>query len=148
MKSARRRAREFALQALYQWQLNTDDAKVVAAEISSNPEFAQADAPHFNALFLGAVADAEAIRAIIHPHLDRSMNSLSPVEHAILLIGGYEFRACLEIPYKVIINECVELAKSFGGTDGFKYVNGVLDKMALDIRAVEIQAARTGKPTA
>jgi transcription antitermination protein NusB len=140
MKSARRRSREFALQALYQWQLNAATPKDVSADIKATPGFDQADEPHFDLLVGGAIKQVDELRASITPHLDRALGSLSPVEHAILLIGTYEFKHCLEIPYKVIINECVELAKSFGGTDGFKYVNGVLDKLAADIRAVEIAA--------
>ena len=78
-------------------------------------------------------------------HIDRRAELLSPVEHAVLLIGGFELLHCIEIPYKVAINEAVELAKSFGGTDGHKYVNGVLDKAALDLRPVEVGAARAAK---
>ena len=75
-------------------------------------------------------------------HVDRKTTELSPVEHGVLLIGAYELTHCIDIPYKVAINEAVELAKSFGGTDGHKYVNGVLDKAAADLRAVEVQARR------
>ena len=78
-------------------------------------------------------------------HIDRKTAHLSPVEHAVLMIGAYELRHCIEIPYRVAINEAVELAKSFGGTDGHKYVNGVLDKVAVDLRPVEVRATREGR---
>ena len=97
----------------------------------------QADADTLRALLHGAIEDAAALRADIARHIDREVETLSPVEHAMLLIGAYELRHRLEIPYRVVINEAVELAKSFGGTDGYKYVNGVLDKLAGQLRSQE-----------
>ncbi len=88
----------------------------------------------------GAIAHVGALRAAISPHLDRPIAELSPVEHAVLLIGAYEMTHHVEIPYRVVINEAVEVAKSFGGTDGFKYVNGVLDKLGADLRPGESRA--------
>jgi len=93
-------------------------------------------------LLEGAVAGAPEMEALITPLLDRAYRSLSPVERGILLLAGFEFRKCPEVPYRVIINEAIELAKSFGGTDGHKYVNGVLDKMVAQLRAPEVQAGR------
>ena len=139
-KSARRRARECAVQGIYQWQLNPQDPTLIAAELNEDEQFRDVDQNHFRDLFYGVVAQVDALRAAVTPHLDRPMNELSPIEHAILLVGAYEFEHHLEIPYRVVINEGVELAKSFGGTDGFKYVNGVLDKLAAVMRAVEIGA--------
>jgi N utilization substance protein B len=95
-------------------------------------------------LLHGCIAEASALDAGITPLLDRPMAEISPVEHAILWIGEYEFKNCLDVPYRVVINECIELAKAFGGTDGHKYVNGVLDKLAADVRATEIAALRRG----
>ena len=141
-RTPRHRAREFALQGLYQWLLNNEDAGAIDAHIREAHGFDKADAEHFNALLYGAIRDAPALRAEITPLIDRPIALLSPVEHAALLIGAYELKNHIEIPYKVVINEAVELTKSFGGNDGHKYVNGVLDKLALKAREVEVIAAR------
>jgi N utilization substance protein B len=140
--SARRKAREFALQGLYEWLLNGADAGVVDAHVREQEGFAKSDAAHFDMLLHGCIREAAALDAVLLPYLDRKLAQLSPVEHAALMIGSYELQHCLEIPYKVAINEAVELAKSFGGTDGHKYVNGVLDKAAAALRTVEVEAAR------
>lgn len=137
MKSARRRSREFAMQGLYQWQVNAGDAGQIAANLMQTKGFADADEKHFRALLQGTTAQAETLRVALGPCLDRPIAGLSPVEHAILLLGAYEMTHHVEIPYRVVINEAVELAKTFGGTDGFKFVNGVLDKLALVLRAHE-----------
>lgn len=141
-KSPRRRSRELALQGLYQWRLSAAEAGVVDAHMREQEEFPKCDKPHFDALLHGCIREAAELDKLIIPHLDRPPKELSPVEHGVLLIGAYELKHCIEIPYKVVINEGVELAKSFGGTDGHKYVNGVLDKLAQDLRPVEVQAAR------
>jgi transcription antitermination protein NusB len=137
MKSARRRSREFAMQGLYQWQVNAGEPAAIAADLMQTKGFADADEKHFRALLQGTTEQAEHLRAALGPCLDRPMEGLSPVEHAILLVGAYEMTHHVEIPYRVVINEAVELAKTFGGTDGFKFVNGVLDKLALVLRAHE-----------
>jgi transcription antitermination protein NusB len=146
-KSARRRSREFALQGLYQWLLGGDKASAIVAHVSEQDGFAKCDRAHFDALLHGAIDEAAALDAALARHVDRKTSQLSPVEHAALMIGVYELRHCLDVPYRVAINEAVELAKAFGGTDGHKYVNGVLDKCAGDLRPVEVaarQAARRG----
>ncbi|MDB5805058.1 MAG: utilization substance protein [Betaproteobacteria bacterium] len=142
MKSARRRSREFAVQGLYQWQLNATDPTLIADDLKRTKGFEQADEKHFRELLYGTVEHAESLRAELRPYLDRPVKELSPVEHAILLVGVYELKHHVEVPYRVVINECVELAKTFGGTDGFKYVNGVLDKAAAGMREIEIKGAR------
>ncbi len=142
MKSSRRRSREFALQGLYQWQLAGTDPQTISTQLSDAEGFNKIDAKYFTLLLEGSVAGAADMEALIAPLLDRAYKSLSPVERGILLLAGFEFRACPEVPYRVIINEAIELAKSFGGTDGHKYVNGVLDKMATQLRAPEVQAGR------
>ncbi len=142
MKSSRRRSREFALQGLYQWQLAGTDPLIIAQQLGEAEGFSKIDVEYFNALLHGAVAQAAEMELLITPLLDRSYKSLSPVERGILLLAGFEFRACLEVPYRVVINEAIELAKSFGGTDGHKYVNGVLDKMAAQLRTAEMPAGR------
>lgn len=136
-KSARRRSREFALQGLYQWLLSHNDVGAIEAGLADTPGFDKADRGHFNALLEGAVSNREALHTVLSPYLDRPINELSPVEHATLLIGAFELVHHLEIPYRVVINEAVELAKSFGGTEGYKYVNGVLDKVAGSVRSAE-----------
>lgn len=139
-RSPRHRSREFALQGLYQWLLNNEDVGAIEAHIREAHGFDKADKAHFDALLYGAINAAGALRAELAPLIDRSIKELSPIEHAVLLIGALELRDHLEIPYRVVINEAVELTKSFGGIDGHKYVNGVLDKLAAKMREVEFQA--------
>jgi N utilization substance protein B len=107
--------------------------------------FDKCDAAHFDALLLGCIAEAADIDALLSRHVDRKTTQLSPIEHGVLMIGVYELTHCIDIPYKVAINEGVELAKTFGGTDGHKYVNGVLDKAAAELRTVEVDAARAAR---
>ncbi len=144
-KNPRRRARELALQGLYQWLVGGTDFAAVDAHMREQPEFDKCDREHFQALLQGCIEDAAALDAAIARHTDRRTAQLSPVEHAALLIGAFELRQCLDVPYRVAINEAVELAKAFGGTDGHKYVNGVLDKVAADLRPAEVAAARASK---
>ena len=141
MKSARRRSREFAVQGLYQWQLNAADTTLIADDLKTTRGFEQSDEKHFRALLYGVIEHAGDLHAALLPCLDRTLKELSPVEHAILLVGAFELAHHPEIPYRVVINECVELAKTFGGTDGFKYVNGVLDKLAAAARELEARGA-------
>ncbi|NGM88954.1 transcription antitermination factor NusB [Parapusillimonas sp. SGNA-6] len=144
-RSARRRAREFALQGVYAWLVRGDEGLQEAGEIDAhirdNEEFQEADATWFKTLLHGVLREAPSLRERFMPYVDRPLSELSPIEHGILLIGSFELIHHIEVPYKVAINEAVELAKSFGGTDGFKFVNGVLDKMAADVRPHEVQAA-------
>lgn len=142
MKSSRRRSREFALQGLYQWQLAGTDPETIVQQLGEAEGFDKIDTEYFKRLLTGAVAGAAEMEQRIAPLLDRAYKSLSPVERGILLLAGFEFTHCPEVPYRVIINEAIELAKSFGGTDGHKYVNGVLDKIAAQLRAPEMQARR------
>jgi N utilization substance protein B len=137
-KSGRRRSREFALQGLYQWQLAGTDAATIEQQMSAAKGFDKTDRAYFSALLAGAIRESERLEQSLQPHLDRKCAELSPVERAILLIAAYELQNQPDVPYKVVINEAVELAKSYGGTDGFKYVNGVLDKLAADKRPLEI----------
>lgn len=147
-RSSRRRSREFALQGLYQWLVSGEEAGVVDAHIREQDDFAKCDAAHFDALLHGCITEASGLDAVLARHVDRRTNLLSPVEHGVLLIGAYELTHCIDVPYRVVINEAVEVAKSFGGTDGHKYVNGVLDKAAADLRPAEVSAPRVarGKP--
>jgi N utilization substance protein B len=137
MKTDRRRSREFALQGLYQWQLAKTDAAVIARNLSEARGFDKIDAEYFTTLLEGAIAAAPEMEQAIAPHLDREYKRLSPVERAILLLAGYELAHQPDVPYRAVINEAVELAKSYGGTDGHKFVNGVLDKLAAQLRPAE-----------
>jgi len=141
-KSSRRRAREFALQGLYEWQLNRRSASSVDANIRELEDFAKCDRAHYDALLHGCIDQHAELDEALLKFLDRPVEELSPVEHAVLWIGAYELTHCLDVPYKVAINEAVELAKGFGGTDGHKYVNGVLDHLAPSLRPDEVKAAR------
>jgi N utilization substance protein B len=141
-KSTRRRSREVALQGLYEWLISGADAGVVEAHMREQEGFDKCDTAHFDALLHGCINEASDLDAVLARHVDRKTTELSPIEHGVLMIGTYELKHCIDVPYKVAINEAVELAKSFGGTDGHKYVNGVLDKAAAELRPVEVQAAR------
>lgn len=141
-KSARTRAREFAMQALYQYLVGRNDAESIDAFTRDLVGFHKADSAHYDALLHGCIRDAKELDANIIPLLDRPMAEISPVEHSVLWIGVYEFKNCLDVPLRVVINECIELAKAFGGTDGHKYVNGVLHKLAPSLRGDEVSADR------
>ena len=136
----RRRARELVLQGLYERQLGGAAAEQIAADLRDSAGHQRADQPYFGELWIGVAQDYDALVARIAPYLDRKAKDLSPVERAIIVIGSWELVNRLEIPYRVVINEAVELAKAYGGTDGHKFVNGVLDKVAADARAEEIAA--------
>jgi transcription antitermination protein NusB len=139
-RTPRHRAREFALQGLYQWLLNNEPAKTVVTNIRGAHGFDKADGEFFAALLYGAIEQSVELLAAFAPLVDRGIGELSPIEHAVLLLGAFELKNHPEIPYRVVINEAVELTKSFGGIDGHKYVNGVLDKLAPKLRADEVAA--------
>lgn len=136
-KSARRRARELALQGLYQWLLAREDSGAIHAHLTETPGFEKADQEHLDALLHGAIRAADELDTQIEPNLDRRIGDLSPVEHAVLMLATFELLRMPEIPYRVVLNEAVEIAKSYGGPDGFKYVNGVLDRVAARLRPLE-----------
>ncbi len=143
--SGRRRAREAALQGLYEWLIGGSETGVIDAHMREQEGFDEVDAAHFDALLHGCIAEAATLDALLAKHVDRKTTELSPVEHGVLMIGAYELKHCIDVPYKVAINEAVELAKNFGGTDGHKYVNGVLDKAAAELRPAEVEAARAAR---
>lgn len=136
-RTPRHRAREFALQGLYEWLINHEHIGAIESHIREAHGFEKADAMHFDVLLTGTIRSVAELREELAPLIDRPISELSPVEHAALLIGAFELKNHLEIPYKVVINEAVELTKSFGGVDGHKYVNGVLDKLASKVRVAE-----------
>ena len=137
-KSTRRRARELALQGIYQWRLTGGEAEQIEKQISGEKGLGRFDSEFFSQLLHGILRGHAELEAAVSTELDRPLDELSPVEFSVLLLGAYELLHHPEIPYRVIINESVELAKTFGGTDGHKYVNGVLDKMAAKARAAEV----------
>jgi N utilization substance protein B len=141
-KSDRSRAREFALQALYQHLVGGNDAAAIDAFTRDLAGFHKADSAHYDALLHGCIGEAAELDALILPLLDRKMAEISPIEHGVMWIGVYEFRHCADVPWRVVLNECIELAKEFGGTDGHKYVNGVLNGLAPKLRAAEVEADR------
>ncbi|HJS78662.1 MAG TPA: transcription antitermination factor NusB [Burkholderiales bacterium] len=137
MKHARRQAREVALQALYAWQLSGGDP---LEEARSNDDYAKTE--FLEDLVRGVADRAAELERLIAPHLDRDFARLSPVERAILYIGAYELAHHPRTPFKVVLNEAVELGKSFGGTDGYRFVNGVLEKIAQALRPEEVARSR------
>lgn len=139
-KSPRRRAREFALQGLYQWKVGGADEATIEAHMQGIAGFDKADRNFFLDILRGVLKLREPLCDAIQQHIDRGMDELSPIEACILLVGAYELQAHPATPYRVIINEAIELTKSYGGTDGHKYVNGVLDKLAAKFRPVEVEA--------
>ena len=138
----RRRAREFVLQGLYQWRVGGADEAAIEAYAPEMEDFAKADREFFVGTLRGVIAQREALVSQITAHLDRPFSELSPIEACVLLLGSFEMLHHPETPYRVIINEAIELAKSFGGTDGHKYVNGVLDKLASVARPDEVAAKK------
>ena len=146
-KSSRSRAREFALQALYQHIVGRNDAAAIDSFTRDLAGFHKADAAHYNAVLHGCINTADDLDALITPLLDRKLGEISPIERASMWIGVYEFMHCMDVPWRVVLNECIELAKEFGGTDGHKYVNAVLNGLAPRLRANEVAADKAaGKP--
>ena len=139
--SPRRRAREFVLQGLYQRQLSANPNAAIREQVAAAAGFPKADEAYFDVLWAGVTTDYDALVELVSPKLDRRAAELSPIERAILVIGAWELAHRPEIPCRVVINEAIELAKAYGGTDGHKFVNGVLDKLAATVRAGEIEAA-------
>jgi len=139
-KSLRHRARELAMQGIYEWRLSAKSAALIERATREEKSLGRYDSDFFSQLLRGAIAQHEALAELIEPHLDRKLQELSPVEYAVLLLGAYELVQHPEVPYRVVINEAVELAKTFGGSDGHKFVNGVLDKLAAKVRATEVAA--------
>jgi N utilization substance protein B len=139
-KSNRSRAREFALQALYQHLVGGNDAQSIDVFTRDLAGFHKADSVHYDALLHGCIQEAAELDALILPLLDRKMDDISPIEHAVMWIGAYEFQHARDVPWRVVLNECIELAKEFGGTDGHKYVNAVLNGLAPQLRSAEVEA--------
>lgn len=148
----RHRARAFALQGIYSWLIRGADglqeSGSIDAHIRGEKGFETCDTDWYKTILFGVMRDSAALQEQFQPFVDRGLAELSPIEHAVLLLGTYELVNHTEVPYRATINEAVELAKSFGGTDGFKFVNGVLDRVAAQVRPAEFkkyQAKRSKK---
>lgn len=139
---SRNKARQAAVQALYQWQLTGQAPVDIERHFISDQNLSGVDTEYFRELVREVPAQLAQIDAHLSPHLGRTIGEVDPVERAILRIGAYEFAARAEIPYRVVLNEAVELAKIFGADQGHKFINGVLDKVAAQLRAPEVTAAR------
>lgn len=138
----RRVSREFVLQGLYQWRVGGIDESSVEAYMQDAPGFDKADRTFFVGLLRGTIARELELTQHLSAFVDRNFADLSPIEACILLLGAFELQQHPETPYRVIINEAIELAKTFGGTDGHRYVNGVLDKLAAQLRPAEVEARK------
>lgn len=134
---ARSVARKLAMQALYQWQLTGQSAADINLQFLASEDSDGADREYFTELLKGCIGDSEKINAAIMPFVDRPLEQLDPVETAILMIGMFELLNRIDVPYRVVINEGVDLCKRFGATDAHKYVNAVLDRAAREIRSSE-----------
>jgi transcription antitermination protein NusB len=137
---ARRRARRLLLQAIYQWQLGRADAAEIERQFAEESSFRRIDRTFFRAVLRGVITDQERLDALIAPHLDRSVAALDQVERALLRMGAYELSTRIDVPYKVVIDEAVALAREFGAEESHKYINGVLDKIARRERSAEVAA--------
>lgn len=135
-------ARRLAMQALYQHQISDDHWTTLREQFHEDPEFGRVDPEYFDELLEQCVDREEEFFTVLAPNFDRPADQIDPVERAILLIGCYELKDRLDIPYRVVINEGVELAKRFGAEDGHRYVNAILDRTAAELRKIEMSAPR------
>lgn len=146
---ARSRARRLILQALYQWQLSGASAAEIIAQLSASQDLKDTDTEYFEELLRRIIAESTELDALAAPHLDRPLAQLDPIEHGILLLSTCELQTRPDVPYRVVLNEAVELSKKFGAQDGHKYINAVLERVCTDVRSAEIkQGSRTGKARA
>ena len=132
----RRKARQLILQALYQWLLTDSELTDISKQFHEQNQ-GKIDWEFFDEVLPGVLKSVEALDKPLHPLLDRKLEALDPIEKALLYLGTYELANRIDVPYRVVINECVELAKMFGATESHKYINGVLDKLAPELRAAE-----------
>lgn len=135
--SARRKARRFALQGLYEWQMSGNPAFEIEARYRVENAMHKVDLDYFHELLHRIPVECDTLDALFEPHLDRTFGALDPVELATLRIGTYELKHRLDVPYRVVINEAIELAKVFGASESHKYINGILDRLAIDLRSAE-----------
>ena len=140
MSKKRSKAREFAVQAVYQWQMSGNELADILRQFADEKKPKTYEADYFQDLLRGVVTNLAELDEMLSPLVDRDVERIDPVERAILRLGAYELQYHTEIPYRVVINEAVEMAKLFGAEQGHKYVNGVIDKLAQKIRAIEVKA--------
>ena len=138
LAAQRRKARHYGLQALYQWTLSGASPSDIEAEFRVDNDFRHTDGEYFSAVLRGVVHDVEGLESLFEPALDRKLDELDPIERNLLRLGTFELRDRIDVPYKVVISEAVALAKKFGATDSHRYINGVLDKVARELRQVEL----------
>ncbi|MFV8781333.1 transcription antitermination factor NusB [Microbulbifer sp. SA54] len=138
--SARRKARHYAMQALYQWQMAGANLNAIEAEFHADNDMSKTDVAYFRELLHGVAKNLDDIENTYAEYLDRKVDDLDPVSRALLRMSTYELQSRIDVPYKVVINEAVALAKKFGPTDAYKYINGILDKVAAKVRSVEVKA--------
>ncbi|MEH6583189.1 MAG: transcription antitermination factor NusB [Halioglobus sp.] len=141
LAAERRKARHYGMQALYQWHMAGASLSSIEAEFREEYDFSKVDLVYFQALVHEVPACVDELEEVLTPLLDRKLSDLDPIELTLLRMGVFELAKRIDVPYKVVINEAVSLAKKFGATDGHKYINGVLDKAARQLRKVEIDAA-------
>ena len=137
LAAQRRKARHFGLQALYQWTISDASLVDIDAEFRVDNDFRHTDGEYFQALLRGVMEDVESLEALFSPLLDRALDDLDPIERNLLRMGTFELKERIDVPYKVVINEAVSLAKKFGATESHRYINGILDKVASELRTVE-----------
>lgn len=140
LAAERHKARHYAMQALYQWHMAEAPINQIEAEFRTDYEFEHVDLEYFQALLHGVPASVTELEAVFEPMLDRKLDDLGPVERSLLRMGTWELQQRIDVPWKVVINEAVSLAKKFGATDSHKYINGVLDKVARQLRKAETEA--------
>lgn len=140
--AARRKARHYGMQALYQWQMTKYPVSEVELQFLTDYDFSKVDVEYFHDIIHHVPANLAELEQAFSPFLDRDIDELDPIELALLRLGSYELVKRIDIPYKVVINEAVALAKKFGATDGHKYINGVLDQLAQQVRTTEMQYQR------
>ena len=137
LAAQRRKARHFGLQALYQWTLSDASLVDIDAEFRVDNDFRHTDGEYFQALLRGVMEDVESLEALFSPLLDRALDDLDPIERNLLRMGTFELKERIDVPYKVVINEAVSPAKKFGATESHRYINGIIDKVASELRTVE-----------
>lgn len=143
LAATRSRARHFAMQAIYQWQMSGNALNVIEAEFYADNDMSKVDVEYFAELFHGVAARTTELDDMYTPYLSAMiLEQLDPITRSLLRLSTYEFKFRVDVPYKVVINESLNLAKKFGAEDSHKFVNGVLDKTSLDLRAVEVAAER------
>ncbi len=142
LTAGRRKARHYALQALYQWQMAGQALVDIEAQFRVDYDMANVDLAFFHELLHEIPAQITELQEVFEPHLDRKLSDLDPIELALLRMGTFEMVSRIDVPYKVVINETVNLAKRFGATESFRYINGVLDRVAASCRELEVTAEK------